>query len=63
MNASGSDDASTERNGSHDHENWFRSHVEAGLREADDLQTQWLSHDDAKALWIVQRNKLINMSG
>lgn len=28
---------------------WFRAEVEAGLKEADDPDTQWVSHDDAMA--------------
>lgn len=52
-----------ERDGGDDREDWFRSQVEAGLREADDPQTQWVSHDEAKARWRAQRDKLINMLG
>ena len=40
------------------HDQWFRSHVEAGNLEADDPHTQWVAHDDAKASWAVKRDTL-----
>ena len=39
------------------HDQWFRSHVEAGLLEADDPHTQWVAHDDAKARWAAKRTR------
>jgi hypothetical protein len=40
------------------HDAWFRSEVEQALREADDSNAEWISDDDAKASWAVQRAEL-----
>lgn len=31
------------------HDAWFRAEVEAGIKEADDPATQWISHEDTMA--------------
>lgn len=42
-----------------EHDRWFREEVEQALREADDRDTRWVSHEDAKADWAEQRAALL----
>jgi len=39
------------------HDAWFRSQVEAGIKEADDPSTQWVSHDDVMDRLAKRRAK------
>ncbi len=42
-----------------EHDKWFRAQVEEALKEADDPNTQWISHEDAKAGWAKKRAELM----
>ena len=37
---------------------WFRAEVEAGIKEADDPNTQWVSHEDAMARMYARLDRL-----
>ena len=37
------------------HDRWFRAQVEQGLKEADDPNAEWISHEDANASWATKR--------
>lgn len=39
------------------HDAWFRAEVEAGIKEADDPATQWVSHDDVMERLAKRRAK------
>jgi hypothetical protein len=41
------------------HDRWFRGEVEKALKEADDPNTEWVSHEEAKAAWSQQRARLV----
>lgn len=41
------------------HDRWFRGEVEKALKEADDPNTEWVSHEEAKAAWAKQRARLV----
>lgn len=41
------------------HDKWFREQVEQGIKEADDPNTQWVSHEEAKASWAKKRAELL----
>ena len=41
------------------YDRWFRAQVDEAVREADDPQAQWVSHDDAKKDWAKQRAELV----
>jgi hypothetical protein len=41
------------------YDRWFRAQVDEAVREADDPQAQWVSHDDAKKDWAQQRAQLV----
>jgi len=41
------------------HDKWFRAQVEQAIKEADDPNTEWVSHADAKARWAKKRAKLV----
>jgi hypothetical protein len=41
------------------HDAWFREQVRQGLKEADDPNTQWISHEEMKADWAKQRAELV----
>ncbi|MEK7438044.1 MAG: hypothetical protein AAB150_14295 [Pseudomonadota bacterium] len=41
------------------HDKWFRRQVEQAIKEADDPNTEWVSHEDAKASWAKKRAKLV----
>ena len=41
------------------HDAWFREQVRQGLKEADDPNTQWISHEKMKADWAKQRAELV----
>lgn len=38
---------------------WFRAEVEAGIKEADDPNTEWISNEEAEADWEKQRAALV----
>ena len=40
------------------HEKWFLEQVEIGLAEADDPATQWITQEQAGAMWEKQRAEL-----
>ncbi len=42
-----------------EHDKWFRAQVEEALEEADDPNTKWISHEDAKASWAKKRAELM----
>ena len=37
------------------HDAWFRSEVEAGLREADDPNTEWIANEDIERRGALNR--------
>lgn len=37
---------------------WFRAEVEAGIKEADDPETEWVSNEDAMARMYKQLEEL-----
>jgi hypothetical protein len=39
-------------------DSWFREEIEHALREADDPNAEWISNEDAKAAWAIQRAEL-----
>lgn len=41
------------------HDKWFREQVEQAIKEADHPNTEWVSHEDAKASWAKKRTKLV----
>ena len=41
------------------HDKWFREQVEQAVKEADDPNGEWVSHQDAKASWAKKRTKLL----
>jgi hypothetical protein len=41
------------------HDKWFRAQVEIGIQEADDPNTPWVSHEEAKASWAKKRAELV----
>ncbi|WP_338522749.1 hypothetical protein NUH87_22595 [Pseudomonas batumici] len=41
--------------GAAEHDKWFREQVQQGLAEADDPNTQWVSHEEAKSSWAAKR--------
>lgn len=41
------------------HDKWFRAQVEQAIKEADDPNTEWVSHEDAKASWAKKRAQLL----
>lgn len=41
------------------HDKWFREQVEQGIKEADDPNTQWISHEEAQASWAKKRAELL----
>lgn len=41
------------------HDAWFREQVRQGLKEADDPNTQWISHEEMKADRAKQRAELL----
>ncbi len=41
------------------HDKWFREQVEQAIKEADDPNTEWVSHKDAKANWSKKRAELV----
>ena len=40
------------------HDQWFRAQIEQGIKEADDPNTQWVTHEDAKTSWAKKRAEL-----
>lgn len=44
------------------HDQWFREQVEQAIKEADDPDTQWVSHEEAQASWAKKRSELIALS-
>ena len=43
-----------------EHDQWFRAEVQAALIEADDPATQWISYEEAKAEWALERAELLS---
>ena len=41
------------------HDKWFREQVEQGIKEANDPNTQWVSHEEAQASWAKKRAELL----
>ena len=41
------------------HDKWFRAQVELGIQEADDPNTKWVSHEEAKKSWAKKRAELV----
>lgn len=41
-----------------EYDKWFRAQVAQGIAEADDPNTQWVTHEDAKASWANKRTEL-----
>jgi len=41
------------------HDKWFRAQVELGIQEADDPNTQWVSHEETKTGWSKKRADLL----
>jgi hypothetical protein len=46
-----------------DHDKWFREQVEQGLKEADDPNTVWISHEQVVADMRQQRAALLARAG
>lgn len=42
-----------------EYDQWFRGEVEKALIEADDPNTQWISHEEVTASWAVKRAELV----
>jgi hypothetical protein len=42
-----------------EHDRWFRTQVKEAIREADDPNTQWVSHEEAQASWAKKRAELL----
>lgn len=42
-----------------EYDQWFRDEVEKALIEADDPNTQWISHEEVTASWAVKRAELV----
>jgi hypothetical protein len=42
-----------------EYDRWFRGEVEKALIEADDPNTQWVSHEEVTASWAVKRAELV----
>lgn len=42
-----------------EYDEWFLQEVDAALAEADDPNTEWVSHEDVRADWQKQRAELI----
>jgi len=42
------------------HDEWFRSEVTRGLAEANDVETQWVSNDQARQSWQLKRADLMH---
>ena len=40
------------------HDKWFHEQVALGIKEADDPNTQWVSHEEAQSTWAKKRNDL-----
>ncbi|NTW70185.1 MAG: hypothetical protein HGB23_10120 [Chlorobiaceae bacterium] len=40
------------------HDKWFRQQVELGVLEADDVNTTWISNEDASESWAKRRREL-----
>ena len=43
------------------HDAWFRSQVGEALREADDSDTVWMSHEEVTADMAMQRARIMEM--
>ncbi len=44
--------------GAAEYDKWFREQVQQGLVEADEPNTQWVSHEEAKSSWAAKRTEL-----
>ena len=44
------------------HDQWFREQVEQAVQEADDPNTQWVTHEEAKTIWAKKRAELVERS-
>lgn len=45
------------------YDKWFRAEVEQGIKEANDPNTKWISHEDAKKSWAKQRAEWAKRAG
>lgn len=45
------------------YDKWFRVEVEVAIVEADDLNTQWVSNENANKSWADKRAELVKMAG
>jgi len=46
-----------------EHDAWFRTEVEQGMREADDPTVPRIAHEDASSGWRRQRAELLKRAG
>ncbi len=46
-----------------EHDSWFRSQVEQGLREADDPKVPRIPHNEVASGWRRQRAELVKRAG
>jgi predicted transcriptional regulator len=46
-----------------EHDAWFRTEVEQGMREADDPSVRRIPHEEVASSWHEQRAELIKRSG
>jgi predicted transcriptional regulator len=42
-----------------EYDTWFRAEVEEALRESDNLDAEWVSHEDVEAEWEVRKAELL----
>lgn len=42
-----------------DYDKWFDTEIEAAIKEADDPNTEWVSHDEVRKDWEKQRASLV----
>ena len=42
-----------------EHDLWFRTQVEAALEEADNSETQFVSHEEIRSSWAEKRRSLV----
>lgn len=45
-----------------EHDQWFQAQVAQALREADNPNTPWVSHEDATASWAEKRAQLVKLA-
>ncbi|HWK43233.1 MAG TPA: antitoxin of toxin-antitoxin stability system [Stellaceae bacterium] len=52
-----------QRREAREHDVWFRTEVEQGMREADDPGVKRIPHDDVASNWRQQRAELVKRAG